>query len=200
MRSKKSLIIASTFLLSISSTSFGYSTYFQNNTGYYCGGQLGLADVHERESDLYFSNSSIADKGLAGRIFFGVDLSPNIGFEIGIARYSDVTIEDRYSKMQFSQLSVDVLAKFSAPVDRDLSFYAKAGVAGVSQYNFKFGSRNGLESLEGCDSYSRPLVGVGLAYSINPRAKCDIGAYHIFGEGYLEDINFLGAGVAFRIG
>lgn len=167
----------------------------------YVGIQVGHANLHYEGSDLSDGTISVDDEGFATRFLAGFDLNQNIGLEMGYNMYPKPEFKyPGHVKTNFSQDSLDFLAKVSLPISCNVSLYVKGGMAYVHRDNAEVITNNVILKVSEEDNHLRPVLGGGMSYAMNSYVSADIGYFRTFGVDDLEDIDFYGAGLTFRIG
>lgn len=195
MNNKK--ILTCTLLLIFGQISTAYCKY---GSGFYLGGQVGGCNLHYEGTQLARSARSVNDSGFAGRIIAGFDINQNIGLEAGYTIYHNPEFSYRRVKTNFSQDSIDMLAKLSVPVSCNVNIYAKGGMAYVSRDNREDINDNVTVTTYEADKHLRPMLGVGITYGFNYRVSGDLGYFRTFGKDDLPDADFYGAGLTVRVG
>ncbi len=175
--------------------------YPRNPGGFYVGAELGGGNLHYAHSKAARDAGAhtVSDKGFAGRLSTGFDINQNLGLELGFLMYQDPEFKNGGRKVDFSQDSLDLLAKFSLPLSCSVSLVGKAGMAYVFRDNVEVVTKNVTTKLNDRDKYLRPMLGVQLCYAFNCRVSGNIGYYRTFGTEDLEDADFYGTGLTFKL-
>lgn len=173
----------------------------RNVGGFYVGAEIGGGNLHYEHSSLarHAGAHKVSDKGFAGRLSAGFDINQNLGLELGFLMYQDPELKNGDHKKDFSQDSLDLLAKFSLPLSCSVSLVGKAGMAYVFRDNVEIIDKAVTVKLDDRDKYLRPILGAQLCYAFNCRVSGNIGYYRTFGTEDLEDADFYGAGLAFKL-
>jgi opacity protein-like surface antigen len=194
---KKTIIPLTVLALSISQASLAYCQQF---SPFYVGAELGGGNLNYDHQGKEAGAISVNDDGLAGRLLVGMDLNRNVALEMGYTLYKDPEFKLRDQQVKFAQQSLDFLAKVSLPVSSYASFYAKGGMSCVFRGEAQVIDNNQITRFSDSDSHLRPMLGVGVDYSFNPRVSGNLGYYHTFGVDDLKDADFYGVGLTFRLG
>jgi opacity protein-like surface antigen len=195
---KKSIIPLTVLALSISQASLAYCQQF---SPFYVGAELGGGNLNYEHQGKAAGALSVNDNGLAGRLLVGMDLNRNVALEMGYTLYKDPELKlQGGAQAKFSQQSLDLLAKISLPVSSYASFYAKGGMSCVHRGDSQVIINNEITNYSDSDDHLRPMLGVGVDYSFNPRVSGNLGYYHTFGVDDLKDADFYGVGLTFRLG
>jgi len=188
---------ASLCILALTLAHNAYSASYHSTNPFYLGAELGGCDLHYRHTP---DAVSVDDQGFAGRLIAGVDVNPNLALELGYTLYQNP--EFKYFLGQttdFSQQSVDFLAKVSLPVSCNMNLYAKAGLSYVHRDDAEIVSNNVIIKINDSDDHLRPMLGVGVSYEFNRKVSGTVGYYRTFGSDDLGDADFYGAGLTFKL-
>jgi hypothetical protein len=195
---KKIIIMLATSTLCLGQA---VGAYPRNFGGFYLGAELGGGNLHYEHSSLarHAGAHKVSDKGFAGRLSAGFDINQNLGLELGFLMYQDPEFKNGDHKKDFSQDSLDLLAKFSLPLSCSVSLVGKAGMAYVYRDNIEITNKNVTVKLDDKNKYLRPMLGFQLCYAFNCRVSGNIGYYRTFGTEDLEDADFYGTGLTFKL-
>lgn len=196
---KNAKIIVALLAACICQPTFAYA---RNLGGFYVDALLGGSNLHYSHSELERQHyaKSVNDRGFAGRIAAGFDISQNLGLELGFIKYQNPEFKSGFHKADFSQDSLDLVAKLSLPVSCSVSVLGKAGMAYVYRDDAKITVNNMTIAINEKDKHLRPILGLGVNYAFNCRVSGELAYYRTFGTDDLEDADFYGAGVIVRLG
>lgn len=193
-------LIIGVCVLSLFSCHPVFATPHRNCKPFYIGGELGGCNLHYDHSDLAHVVQSVDDTGFAGRLFAGFDINQNIGLELGYILYQNPEFKTRNKTADFSQKSVDFLAKASIPISCNVGVFAKGGLAYVFRDDAQIETDTYIIKINKADTHLRPMLGVGISYGFNSQVSGSLGYYRTFGTDNLEDADFYGAGITVRVG
>jgi hypothetical protein len=133
---------------------------------FYLGGQGGVANhgVETKEhGNTYIV--SVDKNNLAGRVFAGYQFGPNIGTELGYAKYKNVPLK-HMNGGDARQQSLDLVVKGSLPIANGFGLFAEGGLAYVDNKIDPSHARRDFDDKDIREHKYAPLYGAGASYDM----------------------------------
>jgi len=178
--------------------------------GVYVGVQGGYAktDYSMNDLDNLFTGNTDAS-GFAGRIYGGYSFNQYFATEVGFAYLPQIKFSNLKpigytgsdsAEITANQYAIDLALKASYPIYKDISVFAKGGVADMMMENVK-ATVNGQDvgtSDVASETQVAPLAGAGINYKVTDNVSSDLSYTRYFGASDIEATNFYALGVAYN--